>query len=119
MRESRFWLLSLASAALLLVLLGTHFAMMHYSPVFAGQSVEEFRSFEEMMARGQELPRFVIYILFLGAALYHGLYSLRGIVLELSFARHWQRGVSLSFLAVGLAFFAYGSYVTYWTFLGG
>jgi succinate dehydrogenase hydrophobic anchor subunit len=119
MRETRLWLLSLGSAALLLVLLSTHFALMHYSPVFTGQSVEEFRSFEAMMARGQEMSRFAIYILFLGAALYHGLYSLRGIVLELSPARLWQRSVSLGLLVVGLVFFAYGSYVTYWTFLGG
>jgi succinate dehydrogenase hydrophobic anchor subunit len=119
MRETRLWLLSLGSAALLLVLLGTHFAVMHYSPVFTGQSVAEFRGFELMMARGQETARFVIYILFLGAALYHGLYSLRGILLELPFAAQRQRGVSLSVLAVGLLFFVYGSYVTYWTFMGG
>lgn len=119
MRETRLWLLSLGSAALILVLLAGHFAIMHYSPVFTGQSIEEVRSFEAMLARGREGAQFVVYILFLAAALYHGLYGLRGIVLELPIARGWDRVVSVAILLIGVIFFAYGSYVTWWTFVSG
>lgn len=116
MRETRLWLLSLVSTAIILVLLGAHFALMHYSPVFYGESVEEVRSFQAMLARGRNGAQFAIYLLLLAAALYHGLYGLRGIVLELPFARQWSRAVSVFMLIIGLVFFAYGSYVTWWTF---
>jgi succinate dehydrogenase / fumarate reductase membrane anchor subunit len=119
MRETRLWLLSLASTVLILVLLGMHFALMHYSPVFYQESVAEVRSFAAMLERGRETAFFVIYILLLAAALYHGLYGLRGIILELPFARAWGRPISAAILLVGLAFFAYGTYVTWWTFNGG
>lgn len=117
MRETRLWLLFLGTGLLMLVLLGTHFALMHYSPVFYGQTVEEARSFTALVERGRQSAFLVIYILFLAAALYHGLYGLRGILLELPLARSAGRLVSGALLVVGLAFFAYGSYVTYWTFI--
>jgi succinate dehydrogenase hydrophobic anchor subunit len=110
------WLLSLGASGLILILLVLHFAVMHYSPVFYGQSNEAARSFEAMLARGRDLAQFVIYIALLAAALYHGLYGLRGIVLELPLARAWQGMVSASLLLVGLVFFGYGAYVTWWTF---
>lgn len=119
MRETRLWLLSMACGVLLILLVGAHFAVMHYTPLFVGQSVEEFRSFEAMMARGRQMAQFAIYILFLAVALYHGLYGLRGILLELPSGRQWSRSISLTLLGIGLAFFAYGSYVTWWTFVGG
>ncbi|MCZ7568170.1 MAG: hypothetical protein M5U01_06240 [Ardenticatenaceae bacterium] len=119
MRESRLWLLSLGSTVLILVLLGAHFAIMHYSPVFTGQSVEATRSFEAMLARGRDVGQFTVYILFLAAALYHGLYGLRGVVLELPITRGRDRAVSVAILLIGFVFFVYGSYVTWWTFVNG
>lgn len=116
MRETRLWLLSLGAAALIFVLLGTHFALMHYSPAFYGQSIEETRRFAAMVERGRSIAQFVVYILFLAAALYHGLYGLRGIVLELPLTRNWGGAVNAGLLLVGLIFFSYGAYVTWWTF---
>ena len=117
MRETRLWLLSLGATALIAVLLGLHFALMHYSPVFYGESTEKTRSFTVMLERWRDTAQFVVYILLLAAALYHGLYGLRGIVLELPIARGWHRAVSAGALLTGLAFFAYGTYVTWWTFV--
>jgi succinate dehydrogenase hydrophobic anchor subunit len=116
MRETRLWLLSLGCTSVIIVLLGLHFAIMHYSPVFTGQSIEGARSFQVMLERGRSLAQFVVYILFLAAALYHGLYGLRGILIELPIARQRARLVSGGLLLLGLAFFAYGTYVTWWTF---
>lgn len=117
MRETRLWLLSLGAAALIALLLGMHFALMHYSPVFYGQSIEETRTFAALLERGRQTAFLAIYIFFLAAALYHGLYGLRGILLELPLARAYGRWVSGALTVVGLAFFAYGAYVTWWTFV--
>ncbi len=117
MRETRLWILSLASSGLIGVLLVLHFALMHFAPVFYGQTVEQARSFPELLARGRDVLQMVVYILFLAFALYHGLYGLRGIMFELSVFRRWERSVSAGLLLLGTVFFAYGTYVTWWTFI--
>jgi succinate dehydrogenase hydrophobic anchor subunit len=116
MRETRFWILSLFSSGLIGVLLVLHFALMHFAPLFYGQTIEQARSFPEMLARGRDVLQMVVYILFLAFALYHGLYGLRGVMLELSVLRRWERSVSGGLLLLGAVFFAYGAYVTWWTF---
>ena len=115
MRETRLWLISLGSAVLIIVLLGLHFAVMHYAPVFTGQTIEEVRSFQVMLERGRSVAQFVVYILFLAVALYHGLYGLRGILIELPVARGRARLISRGLLVMGVVYFAYGTYVTWWT----
>lgn len=115
MRETRLWFLSLTCTSLIIVLLSLHFAIMHYAPVFTGQTIEEARSFEMLLARGRDVAQFIVYILFLAAALYHGLYGLRGVIIELPVARGRTRLVSRGLLLIGLVFFAYGTYVTWWT----
>jgi succinate dehydrogenase hydrophobic anchor subunit len=117
MRETRLWILSLASSGLVGVLLVLHFALMHFAPVFYGQTVEQTRSFTELLVRGRDVLQMVVYILFLAFALYHGLYGLRGIMLELPVFRRWERTVSGGLLLLGAVFFAYGTYVTWWTFI--
>jgi succinate dehydrogenase hydrophobic anchor subunit len=116
MRETRLWILSLASSGLIGVLLVLHFALMHFAPVFYNQTVAQARSFSEMLARGRDVIQMVVYILFLAFALYHGLYGLRGVMLELPVFHRWQRSVSGGLLLLGTVFFAYGTYVTWWTF---
>lgn len=53
MRETRLWSLHLLAVPVILILLGLHFAVQHYAPVFYDMSVEEARSFEAMIARGK------------------------------------------------------------------
>jgi succinate dehydrogenase/fumarate reductase cytochrome b subunit len=83
MRETRLWSWHLLVIPIIIVLLGLHFAVMHYAPVFYGMSVEKAREFGTMIERGKSITQFVLYILLLAAALYHGLYGLRGIIREL------------------------------------
>jgi succinate dehydrogenase hydrophobic anchor subunit len=83
MRETRLWSLHILVLPIIAILLGMHFAIMHYAPVFYGMSVEEARSFEVMIERGKSIAQLVLYILLLAAGLYHGLYGLRGILREL------------------------------------
>jgi succinate dehydrogenase hydrophobic anchor subunit len=116
MRETRLWSLHLLAIPIILVLLGMHFALMHYAPVFYGMSVEEARSFEVMVERGRNVAQFVLYILLLAAGLYHGFYGLRGIIRELPLTPSLARVVDFGILLFGLLIFGLGTYVTWWTF---
>jgi succinate dehydrogenase hydrophobic anchor subunit len=116
MRETRLWSLHLLAIPIILVLLGMHFALMHYAPVFYGMSVEEARSFEVMVERGRNVAQFVLYILLLAAGLYHGFYGLRGIIRELPLTPSLARLVDIGILLFGLLIFGLGTYVTWWTF---
>ena len=116
MRETRLWSLHLLAIPIIFVLLGMHFAVMHYAPVFYGMSVEEARSFEVMIERGRSVVQLVLYILLLAAGLYHGLYGVRGIVRELPLTPALSKAVDIGILLFGLFIFALGTYVTWWTF---
>lgn len=116
MRESKLWSLHILVIPIIAVLLGMHFAVMHYAPVFYGISVEKAREFSSMIERGRSVAQLVIYILLLAAGLYHGLYGLRGIIRELPLTPALAKAVDVSILLLGLAMFALGTYVTWWTF---
>lgn len=116
MRETRLWSLHLLAIPVIVVLLGLHFAVQHYAPVFYGVSVEEARSFDAMIARGKDITQFILYVLLLIAGLYHGLYGLRGILRELPLTPALVKVVDLGVLLVGFGIFALGIYVTWWTF---
>ena len=122
MRETRLWSLHILVIPIIAVLLGMHLALMHYAPVFYGMSVDQAREFSTMIERGKSVAQFVIYILLLAAGLYHGLYGLRGILRELPLTPTLVKVVDVGVLLLGLALFALGTYVTWWTFsvkLGG
>lgn len=116
MRETRLWSWHLLVIPIIIVLLGLHFAVMHYAPVFYGVSVEEARNFETMIERGRSVAQLVLYILLLAAGLYHGLYGLRGIIRELPLTPALGKIVDISVIGFGLFIFALGTYVTWWTF---
>ena len=116
MRETRLWSLHLLVIPIIAVLLGAHFAVMHYAPVFYGVSVDEARNFETMIERGRSVAQLVLYILLLAAGLYHGLYGLRGILRELPLTPAFVKLVDGGVLLFGLFIFALGVYVTWWTF---
>ncbi len=115
MRETRLWSLHLLAIPVILVLLGMHFALMHYAPIFYGMSVQEARSFEVMIERGRSIAQFVLYILLLADGLYHGFYGLRGILRELPLTPALSRAVDIGVLIIGLLVFGLGTYVTWWT----
>jgi succinate dehydrogenase / fumarate reductase membrane anchor subunit len=116
MRETRLWSLHILVLPIIAVLLGMHFAVMHYAPVFYGMSVDKAREFSTMIERGKSVTQLVLYILLLAAALYHGLYGVRGIIRELPLSPTLVKVVDIGIIAFGLFIFAFGSYVTWWTF---
>ena len=81
MRESTLWFLHLFCGAVLLVVLGMHFGIMHMGGLF-GVPKDEVLTFASVAGRS-EMPFYLaVYLILLAAGLYHGLYGLRSIVLE-------------------------------------
>jgi succinate dehydrogenase / fumarate reductase membrane anchor subunit len=116
MRETRLWSLHILVIPIIAVLLGMHFAIMHYAPAFYDMSVDQAREFGTMIERGKSISQFVIYMLLLVAGLYHGLYGLRGILRELPLTPTLIKVVDVGILVFGLLILALGCYVTWWTF---
>lgn len=116
MRETRLWSLHILVLPIIAVLLGMHFAVMHYAPVFYGMSVEEAREFGTMIERGKSITQLVLYILLLAAGLYHGMYGVRGIIRELPLTPTLAKIVDIGIVSFGLFIFALGTYVTWWTY---
>jgi succinate dehydrogenase hydrophobic anchor subunit len=116
MRETRLWSLHILVLPIIAVLLGMHFAVMHYAPVFYGMSVDEAREFGTMIERGKSITQLVLYILLLAAGLYHGMYGVRGIIRELPLTPTLAKIVDIGIIAFGLFIFALGTYVTWWTY---
>ena len=65
----------------------------------------------EVFHRSQQLIYMVTYILLLGAALFHGLYGLRSMLLELSLSKGMERAIGSVCSVAGVVLFIYGSYV--------
>ena len=114
MRESKFWFLHIAAAIVILVLLGLHMGIMHMEPLIRSMDFnfsDQPTSSENVFRRSQQTIFMVVYIVLLGAALFHGLYGLRSIIYELSLPKVVEKAVGLLLCVAGIILFLYGSYV--------
>lgn len=120
MRESFFWFLQPLTALAMCFFLVGHMVLMHLDRVlgFLGIEVGDVLRYEAVMGRGASTFWLVFYLLFLAVALYHGLYGLRGIILEWIGKKKFDALVTVLILAVGAIAFAYGAFVTVKTFTG-
>jgi succinate dehydrogenase hydrophobic anchor subunit len=108
MRESKLWFWHILSAVVIVIMLGVHMGIMHLSAVTgSGDPIES----AEVFHRSQQYIFLVGYIALLGAALFHGLYGLRSMLLELSFPKTMEKAIGGFFSVIGIALFIYGSYV--------
>lgn len=112
MKESSKWTLHIMAGVIILVLLGLHMLIMHMQTLLGwlGLGTENVTSFEAVAQRGKQIFFMIIYVVLLGAALYHGLYGLRNILLELVPGRGAQKGFGVLLTLAGLGFFALGTY---------
>jgi succinate dehydrogenase / fumarate reductase membrane anchor subunit len=112
MRESTAWYLFLLAGLVIFVLLSIHMAIMHLDSILLamGMGYENVLKFESVFARGKQVFFMVMYILLLGAALYHGLYGLRTILFELNLKKGLQRVITVVFLLAGIGLFVFGAY---------
>ncbi|HSW39766.1 MAG TPA: hypothetical protein VLL97_09775 [Acidobacteriota bacterium] len=113
MRESRLWFWHIVSALVILVLLGIHMGIMHLGNIlhFLGIGSGDPLNSSDVFRRSRHLFFASTYIVLLGAALYHGLYGFRTILLEFSLSKTLEKLIGRVFTVVGIALFIYGSYV--------
>ncbi len=113
MRESRLWFWHILSAVVILVLLGVHMGTMHLGAIlqFVGIGSGDPVHSAEVFHRSQQFIYMVTYILLLGAALFHGLYGLRSLLIELSLSKGMEKAIGSVCALAGIVLFAYGSYV--------
>jgi len=114
MRESKRFALHLVAAVVILVLLGLHMSIMHLDGLltrivgFTGDPL----AWEHVLARGRSLFFALTYVVLLGAALYHGLYGLHTMIIELEPPPRVQRTVTAVLWIGGLLLFGIGTAVT-------
>ena len=113
MRTTRFHLLHMFSGVLIAVLLGTHIVIQHLNAIlgFFGVSITDTTSWQSMIDRATQGVWAGIYIALLAVVLYHALYGLRGILLEVIPSAKTGRALTWTFVVIGIIVFAWGTYV--------
>ncbi len=112
--NTRLWTLHVLAGLILVVLLGLHMFGMHLNDLFHLESLNPEGGspidWANVAARAQAIGQVVFYILFLGFALYHGLYGLRNILLELNPSEGMAKFISRGILIAGVILFAFGTW---------
>jgi succinate dehydrogenase / fumarate reductase membrane anchor subunit len=109
MRDRTLWTWHIGAGVVILLLLGLHMAIMHLDQTL-GISGAEPVEWESVAARASSLFFTVTYVLLLGAALYHGLYGLRNILLELNPGAGLRRAIDVGLAVLGVGLFAFGTW---------
>lgn len=111
MRESTKWFLHIISGAIIIVVLGIHFCIMHFDDLlwYLGIGFKDTLSFAAVSYRSKMLFHLIVYLILLGTALYHGFYGLRSILFELSLGTRLEKIVSIGITIIGVLLFIYGA----------
>jgi succinate dehydrogenase/fumarate reductase cytochrome b subunit len=113
MGETKLWTWHLIAGVVILVLLGLHMLTMHVGELtglFVVNRAVEPSAPINSMARDSQLSFCVGYILLLGVALYHGLYGLRNILLELTLPQGAEKVLTAFLVIIGLGLFSLGTW---------
>ena len=114
MRDRTLWTWHILAGVVILVFLGLHMTIMHLNgtfPTFNNPFGGEAESWQNVAARMKSFFFAVTYVVMLGAALYHGLYGLRNILLELNPGAGLRKSIDVALSVLGLALFAFGAWV--------
>ena len=106
--RARLHLIFIFSGAMIGILLGIHMIVLHFSNILGAA---EPTGWVSMITRSGQGTWVFLYIALLAFALYHALYGLRNIILEVTNSAKAGRILAWCFAVVGLAVFAWGAYV--------
>lgn len=114
MNATFYWLLNLVCAVVLLVLLGAHMGAMHLDGLLAQwfDTPTDPLAWDNMITRGRDPTVTTGYLVLLAAALFHGFYGLRTMLLEYFPGDRAARRINLACWGSGLTLMAVGSYAT-------
>ena len=112
MRDRTLWTLHIGAGAVILVFLGLHMAIMHLDATLGifGTAGAKPVDWASVVLRMKSLFFAVTYVVLVGAALYHGLYGLRNILLELNPGPGLRRTIDVGLSMLGLALFVFGTW---------
>jgi len=112
MRDRTLWTWHIGAGVVILVLLGLHMAIMHLDQTLGifGTAGAEPVEWESVAARAGSVFFTVTYVLLLGAALYHGFYGLRNILMELNPGAGLRKAINVGLSVLGLALFVFGTW---------
>jgi succinate dehydrogenase hydrophobic anchor subunit len=110
MGRTRFHLVFLLSGIGVAVFLGLHMAVQHLNRVLATGDSDPV-SWLSMINRAAQSGWVIIYIFLLAFGIYHGLYGLRGILLESIFSEKAEKVMTWGLVAAGIIVFGWASYV--------
>ena len=113
MRTTRLHLLQMLAGIVIAVLLGIHMVILHLDAIlgFFGFDATEPTSWQSMIGRASQGIWAGLYIALLAFVLYHALYGLRGIILELTPSVRTERIITRVFIIIGIIAFIWGAYV--------
>lgn len=103
MRDRTLWTMHIGASGIVLILLAVHMTLMH---LFGGEPLE----WSSVAERMRSVLFATTYVLLLGAALYHGLYGFRNILLELNPRPALKRATNWVLLVGGLGLFVFGAW---------
>ncbi len=112
MRDRTLWTAHVGAGVVILIFLSLHMAIMHLDLTAGGLGVagEKPIDWASVALRMKSLFFAVSYVVLVAAALYHGLYGLRNILLELNPGAGLRRAIDVSLSLVGLALFVFGTW---------
>jgi len=112
MKGTKYWTWHMAAGLVLLFLLGLHMLIMHtggFARWFAPHG-DAADSPVNSLFRDSKLFFTVTYVLMLVAALYHGFYGLRTMLLELTLKPVTEKTITVVLLIVGLGLCGLGTW---------
>lgn len=112
MRETRFWAWHMIAGMAILVLGGMHMIIMHMDGILGWFNPHGPHAidWQNVVHRAKQTFFAVTYILLLVAALFHGFYGLRNILIETKWGRAARKGIDVTLWLLGVVLFAFGSY---------
>jgi succinate dehydrogenase hydrophobic anchor subunit len=112
MRDRTLWTWHVATGGVVLVLLGLHMALMHLDTLLGAGSPAGGHPIEwaNVVTRMKQAGYAVSYVLLLGAALFHGFYGLRNILLELHPPAALRGLIAGTLVVAGLGLFVLGTW---------
>jgi succinate dehydrogenase hydrophobic anchor subunit len=114
-RDTSLWTWHVIAGLVILILLGLHMGVMHLSAVLhlSGLNpadVDNPLDWRNVAFRAKQVFFMISYVVLLGAGLFHGLYGLRNILLELGPGPGARRAIGSLLLAVGVVLFVIGTW---------
>lgn len=112
MREGKLWIWHMIAGIVIFFLLGLHMVIMHLDEILRifnphpGKAIE----WANVLARSKMLFFTVTYIILLGAALFHGLYGLRNILMEMNPSKALSTAFQVILVVLGVSLFIMGTY---------